>query len=267
MYKHNIKIPIMICLFSLMLIYTMLFVGCAGMSNDTAKDQSQNTPSPTFPQTTTPPAIETTTPHVIETLPPLHSIFPDAWRNMNAILIEWGNRNGEEYSHRYNADLQINYVGIEVKYLKVYTETTAYYFDFDPESPPFSFIMIPDHCLSQAVPGETSLVFIGQLMGVPLQDGRVMNVPCVYADPLRSGNGFIDSPIFAVSEDKITIPNSAYATDDGGSYLMNVMSLLTKANDYAQKYYVNDPVSFRDGASLQELERLFEYCCKGEFSY
>ena len=236
---------LLFCLISVMLMCLVLFVGC-----NEAANVNPNLPSQ-----------DTTTSEPLESTDGNRSIYPEAWQTMNAAIVEWGVQNNEEYIHNYNSETQIKYVGVEVKFIKLFTETASYQFQFDPNSPPFSFVMIREDSLSMARQGEQSLIFMSQLLQVPLTDGRYLNVPAVLED--EAG---IYSPVFAIKQDKLIIPDSAYHTNAEGSY-RNIMGLLQSGNNYIKQYYSNDPIEFRNGMTLQELERFFDYCCRGEFKY
>ncbi|MCD8311045.1 MAG: hypothetical protein LUD43_00865 [Firmicutes bacterium] len=197
------------------------------------------------------------------------SIYPNAWQEMNAMVVEWGETNSETWSYRYSrmglgTICTVEYVGVEITILNFYSETADeslinnYVADDGCSLEGLTFVMIPKMYLDNIESGSRALIFVEQLendtdrrMGCKLGDIVVSNV----------GTYMIDgAPIFHIVDGEISVPEEMYEKDRGG-FKISVMYYLTEGNTFMEKNYPDVDIRFEDGMTVGEFGEFVEYLC------
>lgn len=264
------------------LILAAMLLSCAACSahdnavNDTSADTTatSETTTTTSETTTAAPSDDISTPDTVITVFP--SIFPDAWKSMNAVIVKWGKQNGEKWhdssaywengvSHPY----KINYIGVDVELVKVFDETMekSNYTDFYGNMPNVTSLMLPEQYIEHAREGEMSLVFLdliytlsGQLEGGGYLTTRRLGVRL----GVRIAEGeFSEPPIFAIEDGKIQVPDRAYLTrsgEDDSNYFTQEIYYLAEANKHIQKSGAEMQL-FENGMPMEILDEYFNLIC------
>lgn len=258
------------------LILAAMLLSCAACSApDNADGDTAADTTTTSETTTAAPSDDISTPETVITVFP--SIFPDAWKSMNAVIVKWGKQNGEKWhdssaywengvSHPY----KINYIGVDVELVKVFDETMekSNYTDFYGNMPNVTSLMLPEQYIEHAREGETSLVFLdliytlsGQLEGGGYLTTRRLGVRL--GDRIAEGE-FSEPPIFAITDGKIQVPERAYLTrsgEDDGNYFMPPIKYLVEANEHIKKSGAKLHL-FADGMTVEAFDEFIKYICK-----
>ena len=69
---------------------------------------------------------------------------------------------------------------------------------------------------------------------------------------------------FSIEDGKVRIPDDAYEIESDGDYCLLIMTYMSEANKYVQK---NDPSAsflFTDGATVEDITKLFAFICQVE---
>lgn len=269
----------LICILTL----AAMLLSCAACSapdnavNDTSADTATTSETTTAMQetTTTAPSDDISTHDTVISVFP--SIFPDAWKSMNAVMVKWGKKNGEKW-HESSAywengvsyPYKINYIGVDVELVKVFDETMeqSNYTDFYGNMPNVTSLMLPEQYIEYAREGETSLVFLdliyklsGQLEGGGYLTTRRLGVRL--GGRIAEGE-FSEPPIFAIEDGKIQVPDRAYLTrsgEDDGNYFTQEINYLVEANEHIQKSGAKLHL-FVNGMTVEAFDEFIKYICK-----
>ncbi len=203
------------------------------------------------------------------------SIYPGAWKKMNAVIVKWGERNNQTWSESYGQyaryegqSYTIEYVGVDVEFLKVYSDTMSESLipNVEKTIEQTTYLMIPEYCLNEINAGDTALVFLEVIANVINQDSDGIST-VTHLLGVRLGDGtapgqFVTAPIFAISNGKVLVTDDAYERDSqNDEYYMGVMNYLCDANEYIQKDSAVKTVIFENGVDVEELADLFSYVC------
>ncbi len=204
------------------------------------------------------------------------SIYPGAWRKMNAVIVKWGEQNDQIRSESYGQYAQnegesytVKYVGVDVEFLKVYSDTMRESLAPDVEKAigQTTYLLIPEYCLDKINAGDAALVFLDVIANVINQgpDGASSTaVPLlgVRCGGLIAPGQFAAAPIFDISDGKVSVTDDAYKKDpQNGEYCMEVMNYLRDANKCMEKDGAVKTVIFENGADIEGLAELFSYVC------
>ena len=201
------------------------------------------------------------------------SIYPGAWRTMNAAIVRWGEQNDQTWRETtYMAE----YVGINVEFVKVYSETMSESDVYDVINDieenlenaveQTTYLLIPEYHLNEIKAGDTALVFLDVFENWINQDAdgteTVTHVMGVRLGKRIEPGKFVPAPIFAVSDGKVLVPDYAYEFDPKyGGYYMWVMDYLHEANEYIRKNSDVQLAVFENGVDVEELADYFAYIC------
>ncbi len=204
------------------------------------------------------------------------SIYPAAWRKMNAVIVKWGELNSQTWSEAYSPyaggegeGYTVKYVGVDVEFLKVYSDTMRESLAPDVEKAigQTTYLLIPEYCLDEIKAGDTALVFLDVIANVITQSPDGASSTAAILLGVRSGDllapgQFAAAPIFAVSNGKVSVTDDAYKKDpQNDEYYMEVMNYLRDANECIEKDGTVKTVIFENGADIEELAELFSYVC------
>ncbi len=208
------------------------------------------------------------------------SIFPHAWKKMNAVIVKWGEQNNEtwvesygKYAHYDEKIFQIECVGVNVEFITVFTETMSESNITDIENiiKNTTYLMIPKFYLDEIEAGDTSLVFLQQIarFGDTDPDGKFLGT---YTTVLGAMVGdciaedkYVPASIFNIEDDKIRVPEQAYEINpENEQYYSHIMNILQEANEYVLKNDSSSSVAFKDGASVEDISELFAIVCNGK---
>jgi len=208
------------------------------------------------------------------------SIFPSAWKKMNAVIVKWGDQNDQtrteivgKYSHYNEENYSIEYVGVNVEFVTVFSETMSESLipDIEKVIEQTSFLLIPKFYLEEIEAGETSLVFLKRFYNVAntAPDGTFLGT---YTTILGASVGdclaedkYVPAPIFNIEDGKICVPEQAYETrPENGVYYSYIINILQEANKYVLKNDSSTSVAFKDGASVEDIAKLFSLICSSK---
>lgn len=216
------------------------------------------------------------------------SIYPDAWRKMNAFLIEWGeptsDTDWESFALRDGDTVipyRIDYTGVSVTVLKCFTSTVQEDYDenerfgLSDAIKNFNMLCVQKELLDQIRPGDTALVFVKllsspaltdsdgrQLTGINSRGDQVGLWDYRFEPAFSAVPGPVYDPIYAVFpviDGKLEIPAPAYRRRDDGSFLLSQMSLLQYANQIIERQDPDNVPAFRNGMTVEEIGRFFDY--------
>ena len=203
------------------------------------------------------------------------SIYPGAWKDLNAVLVKWGEMTDATWWETWGGPVQesgtyiVEYVGVSVEFLEVYSETMTESLidDIEKTISETTYLLIPKEALDQIVTGGTSLVFIDRqaIIHRAEQDadgthyGEYEDILGVRLGDWLSPGEFVPAPIFTVRDGKVEIPESAYLKDKNQQYYMRVIQHLCRANDYIDKKGENGIAKFENGITVEELGKYFSY--------
>ena len=203
------------------------------------------------------------------------SIYPGAWKDLNAVLIRWGEMTDATWSETWGGPVQesgiykVEYVGVSVEFLEVYSETMTESLidDIEKTISKTTYLLIPKEALDQIEIGGTSLVFIDrrEIIHRAVQDadgthyGEYEDILGVRLGEWLSPGEFVPAPIFTVRDGKVEIPESAYLKDKNQQYYMRVIGHLCRANDYIDKKGETGIAKFENGITVEELGKYFSY--------
>ncbi len=222
------------------------------------------------------------------------SIYPDAWRKMNAFLIKWGEPTNDTYGDSIalrDGDkvipYRIDYTGMPVTILKCFASTVQENYDENEKYglsdaiKGFNMLYVQKELLDQIRPGDTSLVFVKLLYSTALTDSDGKQLTEVnsqgntvglwdyrFTPAFSSVPGPVYDPIYAVFpviDNKLEIPDSAYRQRDNGSYFMYPMSLLQYANTIIERRSLDKVPTFRSGITALEIEVFFDHFCGSNY--
>lgn len=208
------------------------------------------------------------------------SIYPSAWKKMNAVIVNWGEQNDQtwienygKYSHYNEENFSIEYVGVNVEFVTVFSETMSESLipDIEKEIEQTTYLMIPKFYLEEIEAGDTSLVFLQRIANVAntAPDGTFLGtyttiLGAMVGDCLAEDK-YIPAPIFCIENDKILVPEQTYEINpDNGEYYSYIMNLLQEANEYVRKNESSTSVAFADGASVEDIAKFFAFICEGK---
>ena len=194
-------------------------------------------------------------------------IFPRAWKKMNAVIVKWEEQNDQtriEGYYRYNSEeyYSIEYVGVNVEFVTVFSETMSEGLIADNEKviEQTTYLMIPKFYLEEIEVGDTSLVFLQRVAYI--EDTEVLGA---MVGQRLAEDKYVPAPIFNIENDKILVPEEAYEINPhNGEYYSFIMNLLQKGNEYVRKKDPSISVEFADGASVEDIAKLFAYLCEDE---
>ena len=208
------------------------------------------------------------------------SIYPHAWKQMDAVIVKWGEQNDEtwvesygKYAHYDEKNFQIECVGVNVEFITVFTETMSESNITDIENiiENTTYLMIPKFYLDEIEAGDTSLVFLQQIarFGDTDPDGKFLGT---YTTVLGAMVGdciaedkYVPASIFNIEDDKIRVPEQAYEINpENEEYYSPIMNALQEANEYVLKNDSSFSVAVRDGASVEDISELFAIVCNGK---
>ena len=231
-------------------------------------------------------------PRVIDVEP---SIYPAAWRKMNAFLIRWGEPGDDRYSDSigiWNGNEMtpsvIDFTSVSVTILKCFTSTVQEKYDENERYglgeaiKSFSHLMVPDALLDEIRPGDTSLVFVKLLYSTTLtnsegkaltatnKQGNQVNVFeytfTTYFTIASDSEAELIFAAYPVVDNELVIPDSAYKLKDNGDYYSYQTSLLQHANNILEREGINGIQAFRSGMSIEAIEKFFDYFCNSNYS-
>ncbi len=204
------------------------------------------------------------------------SIYPHVWQEMNAMVVEWGETNGETWSDTYREKdngaiytvCTVEYVGVEITILNLFYRTagltrSAHYSDdyFSSELEDLTYIMIPESCLDSIEVGGQALVFVDNIYG----SSTPMCCPLGSISVADDGTYTFDgAPIFNVADGVISVPEEMYEEDSRGEIKITVLEYLTEGNTFMEKNYPDVDIRFEDGMTVEEFGELVEYLCVEE---
>lgn len=198
-----------------------------------------------------------------ETLDDDFSRYPGAWKRMNAVIVKWGDQNGETWS-----DFPVDYVGVNVEFIDVFSETMeeSLVTDIEDIIAQTSYLMVPKHHLDEIKAGNTALVFLDRLATVVSQDANlhttVTTLLGIRSGDLIASDTYIPSPIFHIAEDKIIVDEAYYEIRPAtGKYYMVEMIDLQEANAYIREHNPDKAVTFENGIRIEDLRYLFAFIC------
>lgn len=205
------------------------------------------------------------------------SMYPTAWKEMNAVIVKWGEQNDQtwvenygKYSHYDGKNYSIEYVGVNVEFTIVFTETMSESLipEIEKTIAKTTYLMIPKFYMKEIETGDTSLVFLQQIARYAdiTPDGAFLGT---YTTILGAKVGdclaeekFVPAPIFNIKNGIIHIPEQAYETrSENGEYYSYIVSLLQEANEYVLKKDLSTSMAFKDGATVEEISEFFEFIC------
>lgn len=202
-------------------------------------------------------------------------IYPGAWKGLNAVLVKWGEMTDATWWETWGGPVQesgtyiVEYVGVSVEFLEVYSETMTESLidDIEKTISKTTYLLIPKEALDQIEVGGTSLVFIDrrEIIHRAVQDadgthyGEYEDILGVRLGEWLSPGEFVPAPIFTVRDGKVEIPESAYLKDKNQQYYMRVIQHLCRANDYIDKKGENGIAKFENGITVEELGKYFSY--------
>ena len=189
--------------------------------------------------------------------------YPGAWKRMNAVIVKWGDQNGETWS-----DFPVDYVGVNVEFIDVFSETMeeSLVTDIEDIIAQTSYLMVPKHHLDEIKAGNTALVFLDRLATVVSQDANlhttVTTLLGIRSGDLIASDTYIPSPIFHIAEDKIIVDEAYYEIRPAtGEYYMGEMIDLQEANAYIREHNPDKAVTFENGIRIEDLRYLFAFIC------
>ena len=194
------------------------------------------------------------------------SIYPSAWKGMNAVIVKWGETNDQARN-----EMGVDYVGVDVEFVTVFSETMSksHIDGIERIIEKTSYLMIPTFCLGEIKAGEPSLVFLKRIahIGSNAPDGteKATTLLGVGWSNIPTEDGDITIPnFFSIEDGKVIVPERAYEIKPGGEYYCSIMTYMSEANKYVQK---NDPSAsflFTDGATVEDIAKLFAFICQVE---
>lgn len=235
-----------------------------GIGMHIEKTHSADDPVPTQESTL---ADQTPSENTIETEQScggFYSLYPGAWKRMNAVIVKWGDQNGQTRN-----DFPVDYVGVNVEFIDVFSETMeeSYITDIEDIIAQTSYLMVPKHHLDEIKAGNTALVFLDRIATVVSQDANLHTTVTILLG-IRPGeliapDTYIPSPIFHIAEDKVIVNEAYYEIRPAtGEYYMSEMSHLQKANAYICEHNPDKAVTFENGISVEDLRYLFAFICE-----
>ena len=208
------------------------------------------------------------------------NIYPSAWKKLNAVIVKWGEPNEQTWSESYGKyasydekAFMVEYVGVNVEFLTVYSETMKESLIPNIENiiEQTTYLMIPKYYIEEIKVGDIALVFLDSIANVAVQasDGSfyglfttILGIRC--GDCIAEDK-YVPAPIFNIVNNKLVISENFYEVNpDNGEYYMDVMNLLLKANEYICKNDSTELVIFENGISVEDLSDLFEYICENK---
>lgn len=200
--------------------------------------------------------------------PGFPSIYPSAWKGMNAAIVIWGETNDQTWSELVREGCTVDYVGVDVEFVTVFSETMSKsnIDGIERIIEKTSYLMIPTFCLGEIKAGEPSLVFLKRIahIGSNAPDGTEMATTLLGVgwSNIPTEDGDITIPnFFSIEDGKVIVPERAYEIKPGGEYYCSIMTYMSEANKYVQK---NDPSAsflFTDGATVEDIAKLFAFIC------
>ena len=202
------------------------------------------------------------------------SIYPNAWKQMNAVIVKWKEQNEHTWTETYKQydgkDAIIDYVGVEVEFVTVYSETMKESLIPNIESiiDQSTYLMIPKCYLDDIKSGDTALVFLDKIADVAIQDangnfeGMFTTILGVRLGDNIAQSKYVPASIFNIVEDKLVISENFYEVNpDNDEYYMIVMTHLHKANEYIRKNDSMKSIVFENGVNVVDLGAYFEFIC------
>ncbi|MCD7943779.1 MAG: hypothetical protein LUH43_02615 [Clostridia bacterium] len=197
------------------------------------------------------------------------SIYPYVWQEMNAMVVEWGETNGETWSYPYREEdngviytvCTVEYVGVEITILNLFYRTAGltrseHYSDdyFSSELEDLTYILIPESCLDSIEVGGQALVFVDYIYG----SSTPMCCPLGSISVADDGTYTFDgAPIFNVADGIISVPEEM-------SEVYVLKYYLTDGNTFMEKNYPDVDIRFEDGMTVEEFGEFVEYLCVEE---
>ena len=257
------------------LILAAMLLSCAACSTPGNDESDTSADTTTAAQQTTTAALSDDAAPPETEISVFPSIYPDAWKSMNAVIVKWGKQNGEKW-HDSSAywengerhSYKVNYIGIDVEIVKIFDATMeqSNYTDFYGNMPNVTSLMLPEQYIEHAREGETSLVFLDLIYALSgqLEDGGYLTTRRLgvrLGDRIAEGE-FSEPPVFAIEDGKLQIPDRAYLTRGGedGNYYNQKIAYLAEANRHIQKSGA-DMQFFEDGMPAEILDEYFKVIC------
>ncbi len=199
------------------------------------------------------------------------SIYPDAWKRMNAVIVKWGEQNEQTWSESVGQGRRIEYVGVDVEFITVYSDTMyeSLIPSIEETIEQTTYLMIPTYHLNEIKAGERALVFLDRIAEIIYQapDGTHTHTRLL---GVRLGvsigeDRYVPAPIFLIENETVTVPEDAYyIAPQNDEYSMYIMSHLAKANQYISAGDTGEAVIFQRGIAVKDLETFFAYICKAD---
>lgn len=204
-------------------------------------------------------------------------IYPHAWRGMNGVIVKWGEPNGETWEETVTLyysgpNYSMRYIGIEVEFLEVYSETMSESLipDIEGTIGGTSYLLIPERCLEYIKTGDTALVFLDMICRLGMRqdaDGNLRGEEEILG--VKLGNyvpgikDLSDAPIFPIADGRVIVSeDKLFMNDRIGEYYMSEMELLGEANKLITKKGA-DCAIFENGMPADDLGDYFFYICNG----
>ncbi|MCD7783251.1 MAG: hypothetical protein LUI15_05120 [Firmicutes bacterium] len=221
----------------LCLILCFAYVSCTALEGEsnTETEETANTASDTEEQTEI----------IYDEEEP--SIFPHAWRSMNAMIVTFG-----ETDPSWSYDYIYMSVGVEnVEILSAtMSESTLFNEESEAEYPyeegasSINHLIFTEEYLDDIVEGETALVFTGGTQSYYYEndDGEWVYENCIN----------ISFSIIPIVDGKLVLPDDFSET---------LTYYFTKGNTFMEKNYPDVDIRFEDGMTVEEFGEFVEYLC------
>ena len=159
---------------------------------------------------------------------------------------------------------------MNVEFITVFTETMSESNipDIEKIIENTTYLMIPKFYLNEIEAGDTSLVFLQQIARFSDTDpdgkflGTYTTVLGAMVGDCIAENEYVPAPIFNIEDGKIRVPEQAYKINpENEEYYSHLMNILQEANEYVLKNDSSTLIAFADGASVEEIAKLFNFIC------
>ncbi|MCD7782418.1 MAG: hypothetical protein LUI15_00725 [Firmicutes bacterium] len=236
-----------ILIFVLCFALCLMFVSCMDSTYDSSNTEStdESTESVTEKSSAnTSTTAETTDDDIAYGVDVELSIFPHAWRSMNAMIVTFGEIDELSWS--------IDYKSVGVENVEILSSTMSesplhdnYLVEYSYEEvvSGIDYLLISDEYLDDIVEGETALVFTTDTgLASANDDGESVFEFCFV---LRYS-------IIPIVDGKLVLP------DD---FSKSLTYYLTKGNTFMEKNYPDVDIRFEDGMTVEEFGEFVEYLC------
>ncbi|MCD8055506.1 MAG: hypothetical protein LUE25_02135 [Clostridiales bacterium] len=173
------------------------------------------------------------------------SIFPNAWRSMNAMIVTFGETDPSwSYDYMSVGVENVEILSATMSESTLFNEESEVEYPYEEGASNINHLIFTEEYLDDIVEGETALVFTGGTQSYYYEndDGEWVYENCIN----------ISFSIIPIVDGKLVLPDDFSET---------LTYYFTEGNTFMEKNYPDVDIRFEDGMTVEEFGEFVEYLC------